>query len=153
MKSEQNHDVQMKLLYCISGAIRSSSANFESFVEMDGINILANHCKDGNELIIKRTLFLLTALLQDEETTAQASKEIQNTGLVEMVLDLHKSQDVNIDHAEQSLRFLNAIIASGVTIGKDTIHATLESLQEKLASFAPEDIDEIMSIMNRIRAL
>ena len=120
---------------------------------MDGINVLANHCKDGNDLIIKRTLFLLTALLHDGETSAQTTIEIQKTGLVEMVLDLYKSQDINIDYAEQSLKFLNAIIVSGVTIGKETIHETFESLQENLGSFEVEDTAEIMTIMNKIRAL
>jgi hsp70-interacting protein len=114
LDQDPEESVRLKSLYCLSGifiysfrfliyviiaAIRLNPKTFTTFVESNGFQVCSNACKQGEPALLKRSLFLLSSLLQPQDDgaleVAGQSGSVADTTL-EAILE-HGLIDMSID--------------------------------------------------------
>lgn len=150
LQDDLDNSVRLKALYCISAAVRLNKENFDSFQSMNGFDICAALCRDGDEQLMKRTLFFLTALALDTETlgVCEATKEaVRANGFVEMVLNVIPSAEASA--LEEYLQWL----VSMATLDISLIHEYKNGLLQQLSIVSTDGSPEIATLVDSLKAL
>ncbi|KAJ3277115.1 hsp70 nucleotide exchange factor fes1 [Terramyces sp. JEL0728] len=154
--------VKIKLLYCLSGkyylipaAVRVSPQNFQEFASNDGFKVIVSACQDGNEQMIKRSLFLFDALMheEDQNTIQITNTKIMENAVFEMIVDILSKHELDLDLVEQCFKLL---ISVG-TYSKETVEMWGDVLKGQfdhiLGALGNEDTAEVKVLIGQLQAL
>ncbi|KAJ3333307.1 hsp70 nucleotide exchange factor fes1, partial [Kappamyces sp. JEL0680] len=141
-------------LTAVLAAIRNNKDNFDAFININGLKICIDVCKEGDSALLKRMLFFFTALLQDmeeepvvAETTVRA---IDEHGLVDMVVQALSSQDPQVEEYLQWLLLMATNYPATVEDCKDKLSQTLTELKEQLDVEGQEEISQLIGSLQHL---
>ncbi len=114
LQNDTESSVRLKALLCVSTSVRNNPSNFDIFCLKSGFKVCADACKQGDQSLIRRTLFFLSALLQDMAEVPNAAQKtlegILSNGFVELVLGALQHSEIEEEfHLEEYLGWLVAL--------------------------------------------
>ncbi|TPX58685.1 hypothetical protein PhCBS80983_g02960 [Powellomyces hirtus] len=111
LASDTDADVRGKALHCISSAIRQNSAAIGAFMAKNGVAALVSVALDGDARLLKRAIFLIRSLIEEEapEVAAKAAQAAQENSVPEMAADLMMSETQDTDLVEKCLELLSVL--------------------------------------------
>ncbi|KAJ3174401.1 hsp70 nucleotide exchange factor fes1 [Geranomyces variabilis] len=111
LAQDSDSDVRGKALHCISGAIRQNPTAISTFMEKNGVAVLAAVASDGDARLLKRAIFLIRSLIEEESpaVAAKAAEAACANNVPEMAADLMMSEKDDVDLVEKCLELLTVI--------------------------------------------
>ncbi|KAJ3325944.1 hypothetical protein HDV06_002329 [Boothiomyces sp. JEL0866] len=147
--------VRIKLLYCLSAAIRVCPTNFNEFINNDGFKIIVSACQDGNEQMIKRSLFLFDALMheEDQSTVEQTNTKLMENAVYDMIIEILSKHELDLDLVEQCFKLLLSV----ANYSRETLEMWADMLKAQfehiLGVLANEDVAEVKSLISQLQEL
>jgi hypothetical protein len=144
---EKGPEIRLKSLLCISASIRQNYSNYQAFIGLGGFELLSNALKDGNNIIAKRILFIITALLNEEGETGTCTANLAKThGVIDMVLESFSNHDLDADECENSLYFLQALLDSYPdVVNREQILQSIKNLK------VLADDEELQKLLSKLK--
>ncbi|KAI9103755.1 armadillo-type protein [Phlyctochytrium arcticum] len=100
-----------KTLYCLSSAIRQNPTSFSAFDAANGFSTLASVARDANPTMMKRVVFLWTALIEGEteEVSTRSIRAALEYGIPGMAVEVLEGEE-DPDTVEKCLNLLVALL-------------------------------------------
>lgn len=104
LATDSDASVRAKALYSISNAVRHTPLAFNVFIENNGFSVLASVARDGDARLLKRIMFFLRSLLEeeeDEDLRLKVASAIAECRIPEMAADVVVGEAEDADLVEK----------------------------------------------------
>ncbi|KAJ3186878.1 hsp70 nucleotide exchange factor fes1 [Gaertneriomyces sp. JEL0708] len=90
LRSTSSLSILNKALYTLSSTVRQNPTGFDQAVQLGVFNTLATVLRNGDTKLLTRTIFLIRALMEEEETpvSKKAAEECVENGLLGLIIDV-----------------------------------------------------------------
>ena len=137
LATETDDSVINKGLYCVSSAIRSNQRNLEKFLISDGIKFISNVCKNGNENMGRRVMFLINALITEscDSDFAAIFGQLQKVEFTSLVMGYLDNHGVDEELIEQIVSLLASLqLRSKLIFESNLLVPVLQKLHSRIQS-------------------
>ncbi|KAJ3157543.1 hsp70 nucleotide exchange factor fes1 [Geranomyces michiganensis] len=114
LADDADSDVRGKALHC---AIRQNPSAIEAFMEKNGVAVLAAVASDGDARLLKRAVFLIRSLIEEESpaVAAKVAEAACANSVPEMAADLMMSEKDDVDLTEKLLTAIASTYPQGLS--------------------------------------